>query len=144
VLTLVILATQEDCSLKPAWVNSSVRPYLKKNLHKKRAGGVAQGVGPEFKPQYWKKKVIFSAECFFSVNIFVRRLCLLILLLSFLPSWNNSFTSQCILRTAGCCLCLCPLSCGTLVKVGCAESTGDHCVHGGVDKWGLWDEGCST
>jgi hypothetical protein len=25
-------------------------------LHKKRAGGVAQGIGPEFKPQYHKKK----------------------------------------------------------------------------------------
>jgi hypothetical protein len=33
-----------------------VRPYLTKTYHKKRAGGVAQGVGPEFKPQYLKKK----------------------------------------------------------------------------------------
>jgi hypothetical protein len=37
-----------------------VRPYLKKKkkkiLHKNRAGGVAQGVGPEFKPQYRTKK----------------------------------------------------------------------------------------
>jgi hypothetical protein len=32
------------------------RPYLKKTHPKKRAGGVAQGVGPEFKPQYRKKK----------------------------------------------------------------------------------------
>jgi glutamine amidotransferase-like uncharacterized protein len=32
-----------------------VRPYLEKTLHKK-GGGVAQGVGPEFKPQYCKKK----------------------------------------------------------------------------------------
>jgi hypothetical protein len=32
------------------------RHILKKTLHKKRAGGVAQGVGPEFKPQYGKKK----------------------------------------------------------------------------------------
>jgi hypothetical protein len=32
------------------------RPYLKKTHHNKRAGGVAQGVGPEFKPQYCKKK----------------------------------------------------------------------------------------
>jgi hypothetical protein len=31
------------------------RPYLEKNHHKKGAGGVAQGVGPEFKPQYHKK-----------------------------------------------------------------------------------------
>jgi hypothetical protein len=27
-----------------------------KTLHKNRAGGVAQGEGPEFKPQYHKKK----------------------------------------------------------------------------------------
>jgi hypothetical protein len=34
-----------------------MRPYFrKKTLHKKRAGGVAQGVDPEFKPQYHKKK----------------------------------------------------------------------------------------
>jgi hypothetical protein len=34
-----------------------MRPYLKKTLHKKdRSGGVAQGEGPEFKPQYHKKK----------------------------------------------------------------------------------------
>jgi hypothetical protein len=26
------------------------------NTHNKKAGGVAQGVGPEFKPQYCKKK----------------------------------------------------------------------------------------
>jgi hypothetical protein len=31
------------------------RSYLKKIINK-RAGGVAQGVGPEFKPQYSKKK----------------------------------------------------------------------------------------
>jgi hypothetical protein len=27
-----------------------------KKKKKKRAGGVAQGIGPEFKPQYLKKK----------------------------------------------------------------------------------------
>jgi hypothetical protein len=36
-----------------------VRPYLEKNpSQKKRAGRVAQGVGPEFKPQYHKKKKV--------------------------------------------------------------------------------------
>jgi hypothetical protein len=30
--------------------------YLEKTHHKKRAGGVAQGVGSKFKPQYWGKK----------------------------------------------------------------------------------------
>jgi hypothetical protein len=33
-----------------------VRPYHEKKNHKKRAGGVAQGVGPEFKTQYPKTK----------------------------------------------------------------------------------------
>jgi hypothetical protein len=33
-----------------------MRPYLEKNPSQKRAGGVAQGVGPEFKSQYCKKK----------------------------------------------------------------------------------------
>jgi hypothetical protein len=32
-----------------------MRPY-QKNQSQKRGGGVAQGVGPEFKPQYCKKK----------------------------------------------------------------------------------------
>jgi hypothetical protein len=33
-----------------------LRPYLKKPITKKRAGRVAQGVGPDFKSQYCKKK----------------------------------------------------------------------------------------
>jgi hypothetical protein len=39
-----------------------VRPYLEKNPSQKRAGGVAQGVGPEFKPQYCKKKKKTAAK----------------------------------------------------------------------------------
>jgi hypothetical protein len=42
--------------LKPAQANSSTRPYFEKTLHKNRAGGVVQGEGPEFKPQYLQKK----------------------------------------------------------------------------------------
>jgi hypothetical protein len=42
---------QEDWGLWPAWANSSVRLYLKKPLQK-RTGGVADGVGPEFKLWY--------------------------------------------------------------------------------------------
>jgi hypothetical protein len=42
---------QEDCSSKPAQANSSQDPILKKTHQKKQAGGVAQGVGPEFKLQ---------------------------------------------------------------------------------------------
>jgi hypothetical protein len=40
---------QEDHGSKPAQANSFARPYLKENpSHKKRAGGVAQSIGPEF------------------------------------------------------------------------------------------------
>jgi hypothetical protein len=31
-------------------------PLSQKTHHKSRAGGVAERVGPEFKPQYWKKR----------------------------------------------------------------------------------------
>jgi hypothetical protein len=50
---------QEDCGLKPAWANSSQDPLLKKALHKKKAGGVAQGEGPEFKSHTAKKNYNF-------------------------------------------------------------------------------------
>jgi hypothetical protein len=46
---------QEDLSLKLAWGNSLRDIILKKKSHKK-AGGVVQGVDPEFKPQYFKKR----------------------------------------------------------------------------------------
>jgi hypothetical protein len=57
----VILATQEAeirrIGSKPAWANSLQDPILKKPITKKwGAGGVAQGTGPEFNPQYCKKK----------------------------------------------------------------------------------------
>jgi hypothetical protein len=43
---------QEDHNLKPTSDKQFRRPYLKKKKSQKRAGGVAQGVGPEFKPQH--------------------------------------------------------------------------------------------
>jgi hypothetical protein len=46
---------QEDRSSKPAQENSSGDPILK-NPSQKRAGGMAQGEGPEFKPHYHKKQ----------------------------------------------------------------------------------------
>jgi hypothetical protein len=46
---------EEDHGSKPAHANSSRDPISKIAI-KKRAGGVAQGVGPEFKLQYCKKK----------------------------------------------------------------------------------------
>jgi hypothetical protein len=48
---------QEDLSSKSAQANSLRDPILKKN-HKKRTEGVAQGIGPKFKPQYKKKSKI--------------------------------------------------------------------------------------
>jgi hypothetical protein len=42
--------------LKPAPGKKLEKPYLEKPITKKRTGVVAQGVGPEFKPQYLKKK----------------------------------------------------------------------------------------
>jgi hypothetical protein len=47
---------QENRSSKPAQANS-LRDPISKNPSPKRAGGVVQGVGPEFKPQYRKKKL---------------------------------------------------------------------------------------
>jgi hypothetical protein len=47
---------REGWGSKPAWANSSYDP-ISKNPSQKRASGVAQGVGPEFKPQYWEKKI---------------------------------------------------------------------------------------
>jgi hypothetical protein len=47
---------QEDQGSKPNPGKQFMTPYLEKNLHKKRAGGVAQDVGSEFKLQYYKKK----------------------------------------------------------------------------------------
>jgi hypothetical protein len=54
----VILATQgaEIRRIKvpsQPWANSSQDPILE-NPSQKRAGGMAQGVGPEFKPHYCK------------------------------------------------------------------------------------------
>jgi hypothetical protein len=60
----VILTTQEAEIIRRIAVqsqpqaNSSQHPLLKKKKKKtltKRADGVVQGVGPEFKPQHWKK-----------------------------------------------------------------------------------------
>jgi hypothetical protein len=47
---------QEDHSSNPALANSSQDSVSKKKFSQKKAGGVAQGVDPEFKSQYHKKK----------------------------------------------------------------------------------------
>jgi hypothetical protein len=46
---------QEEHGSKQAWENSSKDP-ISKNTSQNGAGGVAQDVGTEFKPQYCKKK----------------------------------------------------------------------------------------
>jgi hypothetical protein len=46
---------QEDCGSKPAW-QIVPRDPIWKNPSLKRTGGVAQGIGPEFKPSTAKKK----------------------------------------------------------------------------------------
>jgi hypothetical protein len=56
-------ADQKDRGSKPAPANSS-RDSISKIPNTKGAGRVAQGVGPEFKPQYWKKKIFFILEQF--------------------------------------------------------------------------------
>jgi hypothetical protein len=61
----VILATQQ-AEIR-IMVQSQPRQIVRKPLsrenssHKKRAGGMAQDVGPEFKPQYCKKKLKLEA-----------------------------------------------------------------------------------
>jgi hypothetical protein len=42
-------------------------PSLKKLITEKRVGGVAQGVGPEFKARYRKKK---KKKCHIFLNVF--------------------------------------------------------------------------
>jgi hypothetical protein len=49
---------QEDLSSKPAQAKKVHKTLSQKALHKNRAGGVAQGEGPEFKTQYHKKKIL--------------------------------------------------------------------------------------
>jgi hypothetical protein len=44
------------------WANSSIRPYLEKKKSQKRAGGVIQGVSPEFKPQYHIRQGVRAEE----------------------------------------------------------------------------------
>jgi hypothetical protein len=57
---------KDDCSSKPA--SEIVRPYLEKNQSQKTAGGVAQGVGPEFKRK--KKKQILMEKYYDLIKVF--------------------------------------------------------------------------
>jgi hypothetical protein len=50
-------------------VKQFMRPYLENIPHKKRAGRAAGGVGPQFKPQYCKKKYIYVYGCLIKLNM---------------------------------------------------------------------------
>jgi hypothetical protein len=68
-LTPIILATQDQSRTILVGIQTGqiVHETLsQKNPSQKRAGGVAQGVGPEFKPQYCKNKQNFKKfrECY--------------------------------------------------------------------------------
>jgi hypothetical protein len=67
---------QEDCGLKPVQANSSQDP-ISKNLHKNRTGRVAQGEGPEFKPQCCKKKkdTKYNIPTHIHTNIHIKYIC---------------------------------------------------------------------
>jgi hypothetical protein len=63
-LTTIILATQE-AEIRRIEVQRQPRKIVhetlsRKNPSQKGAGGVAQGVGPEFKPQYCKNNKIIT------------------------------------------------------------------------------------
>jgi hypothetical protein len=54
---------QEDQGSKPARVNSLQNPILK--IPNTKKGWVAQGVGPEYKTQYHKKKKSYNQKKYF-------------------------------------------------------------------------------
>jgi hypothetical protein len=59
VLTPVILATQE-AEIRRIRFEASSGKWFSRSYPGKRGGGVAQGEGPEFKPQYRKRKKVQS------------------------------------------------------------------------------------
>jgi hypothetical protein len=72
-LTPVSLATQEVVEIRRIVVLSQSRQIVLKTLAQKyltlrRAGGVAQGVGPEVKPPYCKKKKSIYLSIYLSIS----------------------------------------------------------------------------
>jgi hypothetical protein len=63
---------QEDRCSKPTQANNWRDPYLKTTHHKKRTGEVAQGVGPEFKPWYSKKKKKKKNKHFYCIRLLTK------------------------------------------------------------------------
>jgi hypothetical protein len=70
---------QEDLCSKPAGTNGSRDSFLKKNPLQKSAGGVAQCVGPEFKPQNHKikhKHLTYNSQKIVYMEIYFTIICL--------------------------------------------------------------------
>jgi hypothetical protein len=71
----VILATQEAEIWRKSVQSQAgqivLRPYLEKTLHKQRAGGMAQGGSPEFKPKYLSTFLIFRKLIFLILSFFI-------------------------------------------------------------------------
>jgi hypothetical protein len=75
--TPVISATQE-AEIRRIEVQSQPRQIVletlyRKNPSQKRAGGVAQGVGPEFKPQYHRRVISLKLASFLKWHLFSSR-----------------------------------------------------------------------
>jgi hypothetical protein len=62
---------QEDRSSKPIWANSMRDPISKNSITKNWAGGVAQGEGPQVKPQNHTKKKKNSSEITMHLKILI-------------------------------------------------------------------------
>jgi hypothetical protein len=69
----VILATQEaEIRRIMVWNQPGQkfsRPYLEKKTSQKRAGGIARGIGPEFKPQYHTHTHTHTQSWFWQVKL---------------------------------------------------------------------------
>jgi hypothetical protein len=74
-LTFVILATQK-AEIRRIVVQGQAGQIVheilsRKILHKNRADGVAQGEGPEFKPQYHKKKIALQEVALWHFHVYM-------------------------------------------------------------------------
>jgi hypothetical protein len=57
-----VIPPTQDAEIRKIMVQNQSKQIVRVTLSQKypsqkRAGGVVQGVGPEFKPQYYKKKI---------------------------------------------------------------------------------------
>jgi hypothetical protein len=81
---------QEDGGSKPVRANSSRDP-ISKNLHKNRTVGVAQGKGPEFKPQYCQRILNVkrhSCQVFFMSLWFPKQLLMMVNMKLYFKTYN--------------------------------------------------------